>query len=184
MILKDESLCCRQIKFCDKIIHRWQDEIEHFIWISHASGEIDLSFASFSPQILIRIIFNLQQVLLKSVPPTICFCIKWVVNLFYSSHEKTSSLHIKIGLYSTNCHGFNPGPIPIKFCGGTGLLGEDAPVCFGSPLFLPGQDFALFFSFQAIGSEDITQYFTLQGIRAMPSSATANTIGNMENRQI
>ena len=44
---------------------------------------------------------------------------------------------------------------------------------------------ALFFSgFQAIGSEDITQYFTLQGIRAMPSSATANTIGNMENRQI
>ena len=68
--------------------------------------------------------------------------------------------------------------------GGTGLLGEDAPVCFGSPLFLPGQDFALFFSFQAIGSEDITQYFTLQGIRAMPSSATANTIGNMENRQI
>ena len=98
MILKDESLYCRQIKFCDKIIHRWQDEIEHFIWISHASGEIDLSFASFSPQILIRIIFNLQQMLFKSVPPTICFCIKWVVNLFYSSHEKTSSLHIKIGL--------------------------------------------------------------------------------------
>ena len=47
--------------------------------------------------------------------------------------------------------------------------------CFLSSSFSP---------FQAIGSEDITQYFTLQGILAMPSSATADTIGNMENRQM
>ena len=98
---------------------------------------------------------------------------------------KKSSLHIKIGLSQQTAMDLILDLFQLYPMGGTGLLGEDAPVCFGSPLFLPGQDFALFFSgFQAIGSEDITQYFTLQGIRAMPSSATANTIGNMENRQI
>ena len=97
---------------------------------------------------------------------------------------RNSSIHIKIGLTQQTAMDLILDLFQLYPMGGTGLLGEDAPVCFGSPLFLPGQDFALFFSFQAIGSEDITQYFTLQGIRAMPSSATANTIGNMENRQI
>ena len=103
-------LCCRQIKFCDEIIHSWQDEIEHFIWISHASAEIDLSFASFSPQIPIGIIYNLQQVLLKSF---VYLSSLQISPSEYVLHQIGRSIPLmqrqwlvyQIFLFSTNCNG-------------------------------------------------------------------------------